>query len=43
MDTNLPDVKAEVEALHDQYEAALGSNDTDTLQALFWNSPHTIR
>ena len=43
MDTNLPDVKAEVEALHDQYEAALCSNDTATLQALFWNSPHTIR
>lgn len=43
MDINLPDVKAEVEALHDRYEAALMANDTETLQALFWNSPHTIR
>lgn len=43
MDINLPDVHAEVTALHDRYEAALVSNDTDTLQALFWNSPHTIR
>ena len=43
MDINLPDIKAEVEALHDQYEAALMANDTDVLQSLFWNSPHTIR
>lgn len=43
VDINLPDVKAEVEALHDRYEAALMANDTETLQAMFWNSPHTIR
>lgn len=43
MEINLPDVKAEVDALHDRYEAALMANDTDTLQALFWNSPNTIR
>ena len=43
MDINLPDIKAEIEALHDQYEAALMANDTDVLQSLFWNSPHTIR
>ncbi len=43
MDINLPDVKAEVEALHDRYEIALMANDTQTLQALFWNSPQTIR
>ena len=43
MDINLPDIKAEVEALHDQYEAALMANDTDVLQSLFWNSPQTIR
>ena len=43
MDIDIPGVKAEVEAQHDRYEAALMANDTDTLQALFWNSPHTIR
>ncbi|MEI7713291.1 MAG: oxalurate catabolism protein HpxZ [Rhodospirillales bacterium] len=43
MDINLPDVEAEVEALHDRYEAALVNNDAAALQALFWNSPHTIR
>jgi hypothetical protein len=43
MDINLPDVKAEVEAAFARYEAALMANDIDTLQSLFWNSPHTIR
>ncbi len=43
MDINLPDVKAEVEAAFGRYETALITNDVDTLQALFWNSPLTIR
>jgi hypothetical protein len=43
MDINLPDVKAEVEAAFARYEAALVSNDVDALQALFWDSPNTIR
>lgn len=43
MDINLPDVKAEVEAAFASYEKALTTNDVDTLQALFWNSPLTIR
>ncbi len=43
MDVNLPEVKAEVEAAFAQYEAALITNDVDTLQALFWNNPLTIR
>ena len=43
MDVNLPDVKAEVEAAFARYEVALMSNDVDTLQSLFWNSPETIR
>lgn len=43
MDVNLPDVKAEVEAAFGRYEAALMSNDVDTLQGLFWDSSHTIR
>jgi hypothetical protein len=43
MEINQSDVKAEVEAAFARYEAALMANDTETLQALFWNSPHTIR
>jgi hypothetical protein len=43
MDINVPDVKAEVEAAFARYEAALVSNDVDALQALFWDSTHTIR
>jgi hypothetical protein len=43
MDTNLPDVKAEVEAAFAAYEAALVSNDIETLQRLFWDSDLTIR
>jgi Protein of unknown function (DUF3225) len=43
MDINIPEVKAEVEAAFARYEAALMSNDVDALQALFWDSTHTIR
>jgi len=43
MDINLPEVKAEVEAAFAKYETALITNDVDTLQALFWNNPLTIR
>jgi hypothetical protein len=43
MEINIPDVKAEVEAAFARYETALVSNDVDTLQALFWDSKHTIR
>jgi Protein of unknown function (DUF3225) len=43
MQVNLPEVKAEVEAAFARYEAALMANDVETLQSLFWNSPHTIR
>jgi hypothetical protein len=43
MDINIPAVKAEVEAAFAKYEKALVTNDVDTLQALFWASPNTIR
>jgi hypothetical protein len=43
MDINLPEVKAEVEEAFARYEEALMANDVDTLQGLFWDSPHTIR
>ena len=40
---NLPHVVREVEAESARYELALGSNNVATLDALFWNSPLTIR
>jgi hypothetical protein len=43
MEVNLPEVKAEVEAAFATYETALMANDVETLQSLFWSSPHTIR
>jgi hypothetical protein len=43
MKINDPDVVAEVEAAFARYEAALIGNDVDTLTALFWKSPLTIR
>ena len=43
MEINLPEVKAEVEAAFARYETALVTNDVETLQDLFWNSPNTIR
>ena len=42
-DIDLPDIVAEVTAAFAAYEAALVSNDVTTLDALFWDSPHTIR
>ncbi|MCA3371032.1 MAG: oxalurate catabolism protein HpxZ [Alphaproteobacteria bacterium] len=43
MDINLPEVKAEVEAAFAEYEKALISNDVETLDRLFLDSPNTIR
>jgi AtzH-like len=43
MEINLPDVVAEVEAAFARYEAALMANDAAALQAMFWQSPLTIR
>jgi hypothetical protein len=43
MEINRPDTLAEVQAAFARYEAALVGNDVDTLDALFWASPHTIR
>jgi hypothetical protein len=42
-DINLPDVLAEMQAVFDEYEDALVNNKVDVLDALFWNSPHTVR
>ena len=43
METDRPDVKAEVEQAFARYERALVENDVETLDALFWASPATIR
>jgi hypothetical protein len=40
---NDPAVLAEVEAAFAAYEQALMDNDLDTLDALFWHSPLTVR
>jgi ketosteroid isomerase-like protein len=40
---NDPAVVAEIAALHEQYEAALVSNDVEKLVTFFWDSPHALR
>jgi len=40
---NLPDVLAEVTAAFERYEDALVNNKVEVLDALFWNSPTTLR
>lgn len=43
MEINRPEVVAEVRAAFERYERALMANDVETLNALFWRSPLTIR
>ncbi|HXP04483.1 MAG TPA: oxalurate catabolism protein HpxZ [Stellaceae bacterium] len=43
MKINDPQILAEVEAAFARYERALVGNDVETLTALFWNNPLTIR
>jgi hypothetical protein len=43
MKINDPQVLADVTAAFNAYEQALVSNDVETLDALFWQSPLTIR
>jgi hypothetical protein len=40
---NDPSIVAEVTAVFETYEAALMANNVETLDALFWASPHTVR
>jgi hypothetical protein len=40
---NDPVTFAAVEQCFDAYEVALTTNDVATLDALFWDSPHTLR
>lgn len=43
MQINIPEIVAEVTAAFMKYEAALSTNDLDTIDRLFWNSPSTLR
>jgi hypothetical protein len=43
MEINIPDVLAEVTAAFRHYERALVANDVEVLNALFWDSPLTLR
>jgi len=40
---NDPDVVRELEELYPLYETALVGNDVETLIAMFWASPYTVR
>ena len=40
---NLPDVRAELTAVHTRYEAALAENDVAALDELFFDHPATLR
>ncbi len=43
MQINLPEIVAEVTRHVSEYERALASNDLETIDKLFWNSPLTLR
>ena len=43
MRNNDPDILAEVTAAFEAYEIALGDNDIEALDAMFWQSEHTVR
>src|SRR5580700_4115561 len=43
LEINMPTVVAEVTEAFQRYERALVANDVLVLDALFWNSPHTLR
>jgi len=38
-----PEIVAEIAALYPRYEAALVSNDVDTLVSMFWAGPQVMR
>ena len=43
MEVNKPEIVAEVTAAFVEYERALVDNDIDTMNALFWHTPETVR
>lgn len=40
---NIPEIVAEVSEVLDRYEDALVNNKVEVLDALFWDSPYTVR
>ena len=43
LEINIPEIVAEVRAAFLKYNEALDADDLDTLDQLFWKSPHTLR
>ena len=43
MEINIPEVVREVTNAFERYEQALSTNDLDTIDSLFWDSPLTLR
>jgi len=43
LEINIPEIVAEVTTVFMRYERALVANDVAELDALFWDSPHTLR
>jgi hypothetical protein len=43
MEVNKPEIVAEVSAAFVEYERALVDNDIETMNALFWDTPETVR
>jgi hypothetical protein len=42
-EVNLPEAVRELTRAFEDYERALQANDIEALNALFWDSPHTLR
>ena len=43
MDVNRPEIVEQVAAVFEAYERALVDNDVETMNALFWDAPETVR
>ncbi len=43
MEIDIPEIVAEVAQAFECYEQALSTNDLDTIDTLFWDSPLTLR
>ena len=43
LEIDIPEVLSELVATFEAYEQALGANDIETLNRLFWDNPATVR
>jgi hypothetical protein len=43
LDINLPDVLEDFTPAYMEYQKAVDTNDIETMNKLFWNSPQTVR